>query len=673
MPQLNPQQLAAVRHTDGPLLILAGAGTGKTRVVTERMARLLREGTPPRALLGVTFTNKAAGEMRSRLAALTHGMDLRELILSTFHSLAVRIIRRNAADAGLTPSFSICDTGEQLSIIRKAASTVRAHGTVKPEDLLSLISRLKNKGITADDFRRQAVDDDELYSHAIYRRYQEALRLQNCLDFDDLLLESLRIMQRNPEAAGYWRDRFAYIMVDEFQDTNAVQFELVRELAAPRNNVCVVGDDDQSIYSWRGAMAGNILRFSEYYPNAKIITLEQNYRSTSVILSAANAVISNNQFRRPKKLWSALGQGAPVRLTEYQDQLEEAEAIARDIARRVRDQARERGTREDWTDHAVIIRANSQAKPLEDAFTATRIPFEVIGGQSVFDRKEMRDILSFLAIIANPGADNQLLRIINVPARGISEKTVQLLAAHATRTHARLSAVLAAPERVEGLPPKAAAACSAFAAQIAGWRKQVEQGRLDTLVQTILDDVEYGKELAHLYHDPLQMDARRREAEAVGDSLAAFWRGNPDLQPAVLLAEFVNEALLGGRGREDAKKSTNKVRIITVHSAKGMEFPIVYLPGLEDGMFPHKNSLEQDGESEERRLFYVALTRARQELHLSRSRGHVARGKTQPCEPGRFLAEIPAELVQTAVSTMRADQMEESFSKIQAILSKKSK
>lgn len=653
MLHLNPQQQQAVRHAAGPQLILAGAGTGKTRVITERMAYLLRNGLRPENLLGVTFTNKAATEMRERLAALVgKSVRVRELLICTFHSLAVRILRRDAEALGYTKGFSICDYGEQVAVARKAAATVRGGAVLKPEEALQRISSLKNKGVTPDDFRRQAIDDDELVLHAIYRRYQDALRRQNCFDFDDLLLQAMALFNVQPEALAYWRGRFHHIMVDEFQDTNAVQFNMVRMLATPRNNLCVVGDDDQSIYAWRGAVAGNILRFGESFPGVNVVTLEQNYRSTSRILSAANAVIKNNPFRREKNLWSDLGVGRPIRVVAQNDQFEEASAIAGAI----RDRRNEAAGKAHWRDFAVIIRANGQSRPLEDEFLASKIPFIIIGGQSLFDRKEARDALSFLTVVANPEADNELLRIINVPSRGIGGKTVDALTAHAVRHGQRLSAVIAQPEKVEGLAKAAVQACRQFSDQITAWRERMRTRGFDGLVKEILEEVQYQNELAHLYSDPLDAASRWNEALEIGDSLDAFSKRNPGLEPDEALADFLCEAMLAGRPEtKEQGDNADAVRIITAHSAKGLEFPFVFVPGLEEEIFPHKNAIEADTVEEERRLFYVAMTRARLELTLMHNRMRVLRGKEHKRTPSRFLAEIPEEFLERNDAPTRRD------------------
>lgn len=649
MSSLNPQQQEAIRHRTGPLLILAGAGTGKTRVVTERIAMMLREGVRPENILGVTFTNKAAGEMRSRLKALAGKQrGLGKLVLSTFHSLCVRMIRHHAELIGLRPGFTICAQGEQLAIVKKAAMTVTCADKPTDDELLMKIGGLKNKGISQEEFARQAMDEWELALSAVYRRYQDMLRRQNSLDFDDLLLFGLELMKKHPEAADYWRNRFHYIMVDEFQDTNQVQFDLIRLLSTPKDNLAVVGDDDQSIYAWRGAMAGNILKFNQIYPAAKVVTLEQNYRSTSAILSSANAVIKNNGGRREKNLWSALGQERFIRLSVYNDQFEEASAIASAIRERLADGKARHG------DFAVIIRANAQARPFEDEFMASRIPYEVIGGQSLYDRKEARDVLSFLSIVSNPEADNQLLRIINIPPRGIGDKTVDLLSATARQRNISIFSVMSEPESIEGLAKAQIEACRNFSGQVVEWREKLKRDGVHGLVKTILDSTKYTEELSQLYANPLEAASRWNEALDVGESLVSHldrrkreYGEEYAADPNAVLSDFLQSAALVAKA-DSGDSDNNAVKIITAHSAKGLEFKYVFIPGMEEELFPHKNSIEDDNIEEERRLFYVAMTRARLELDITYGRGRVSRGKDKEAQPSRFLAELPEEFLTRA-------------------------
>ncbi|MDR1519269.1 MAG: UvrD-helicase domain-containing protein [Planctomycetota bacterium] len=653
MEKLNTQQQQAVCHREGPLLILAGAGTGKTRVITERIARLLSQGVKPENILGVTFTNKAAAEMRSRLAGLLgKHVQLRNLILSTFHSLAVRLIRPHAGRIGFTSGFSICDAGEQLANIRKAAATVRGGAPLLPDKLLARISRLKNQGITPEALSRYAIDDDEHILAAVYRRYQEALRRQDAMDFDDLLLQAGRLLREYPDALDAWRNRFHYIMIDEFQDSSHIQFDLMRLLASPRDNLCVVGDDDQSIYAWRGAKAGNILKFQESYPRTASITLERNYRSTATILAAANAVIQNNVGRKDKNLWSELGRGGLIRLLACNDQFDEAERIVQAI----RERRNSSCGRIRFADFAVIIRSNAQSRPLEDEFVAARLPFEVIGGQSLFDRKEARDVMAFLALAVNPEADSQLRRVINVPPRGIGDKTIDLLSARAIRDGSHFFHLLSKPELEPEMGKPQVEACRRFASEILSWGERLKKGGARGLVKEILNAVGYQEELRQLYRNPLESAARWNEALEMDASLSAFAAHNPLGRPEDILSAFLDEATLAGRPERGGRQSKrDAVSIITAHSAKGLEFPETFIAGLEEDTFPNQKAVEEGMVEEERRLFYVAMTRARLELTLTWNRARLVRGKERKCLPSRFLAEIPAEFIQSEAAPSRQE------------------
>lgn len=633
---LNPQQQDAVRTTQGPLLVLAGAGTGKTHTVIERIANIIRNGTPPENILAVTFTNKAAGELKDRLRKrLGRSTDLRDMLACTFHSLCVRILRRDAARLGYAPTFAIIDQGEQLAILRKASRHIRGGTGVRPEDALSEISRLKSAGLLPQEFARRAVEEWEQTLASLYRRYQDALRLRGAFDFDDLLLQAVRLLTDHEDARRHWQERFHHICVDEFQDTSTIQLRLVQILAAVHGNLCVVGDDDQSIYSWRGAVPGNILDFSTHFPGAKHIRLEENYRSTNTILRAANAVIEKNDERHPKTLWSRLGEGEPVRVVEHENQEEEALMLAGEIARRIREGSYPP------SGIAVLVRAASQMRAIESEMQVEKIPYVIVGGQSFFDRKEVRDILSFLAVAAYPKDDASLLRIINTPARGIGERTVEALLAWAQTQKKPLAHALVEADTVPGLTPKAKSACTHFAHQIDGWRKHLHgHADLPGLVGRILDETAYADEVAHLYDNPLQQAARLNEAREVGESL----RMHLERDPEGGIAGFLQDAMLDGANRKEKKEDNNAVRLITGHSAKGLEFPLVYIAGVEEGIWPHRNVSEEEGGdvSEERRLFYVAMTRAKRALVLSVCRNRVSRNKATPREPSRFLADIPA-------------------------------
>lgn len=654
---LNPRQREVAEAIHGPVLALAGAGTGKTHTVIARIANIISTGVAPENVLAVTFTNKAAGELKERLKkTLGRSVDLSKMIASTFHSLCVQLIRRDAQALGYKKFFSIADQSEQYSIIRKASRFVHGCSKLKPEDMLAAISRLKSKGLTHEQFALRAIDEEELSLASVYRRYQDALRLCNSMDFDDLLLKSVELLQKSASAREYWQERFRYIMVDEFQDTSDVQYKLVSLLAQKWKNICVVGDDDQSIYSWRGAVPQNILDFPAKWFGAKTVYLEENYRSTNAILKTANAVIGNNTTRHAKTLWSSLGDGTPVRLLEMEEQEHEAEFIVDEIKRGIRDQKRRPA------DYAVIVRANAQNRPFEAALKAERIPYEVIGGQSFFDQKEVRDVLAFLAAVDNPDDDAALLRIINTPARNIGEKTIERLNEWSGQKRCTLSTALDRAHEIDGMPGVAVKACTEFAGQLRVWREKLQKEGPGQLVEAILRDTKYEQELEHLYDDPLMRAARMEAAYDVGESL----RQAGERQD---LSGFLQEAMLSWREKGDKKREPDSVKLITIHSAKGLEYPVVYLPGIEEKILPHRNSEEEGTVEEERRLFYVAMTRARRELTLSWCKTRIMRGQNSPRVPSRFLAEIPPELLQKgAPRPLDADAKAEAMSNISQML-----
>ena len=458
---LNPAQREVVLAKTGAVLALAGAGTGKTHTVIARIAGLIADGIAPENILAVTFTNKAAGEMKTRLRRmLPRAVKLDKMYACTFHSLCVRILRRNPEAVGLNPYFTIIDQGEQVGIIRKVSRHVHGATTGKPDDLLSAVSRIKSQGLTPDEFALRAFTPEEVALSCVYRKYQEAMRLRGVVDFDDLLLLALRILQT--PAGEYWSDRFRQIVVDEFQDTSEIQYSIVKLLARKWGNLCVVGDDDQSIYSWRGAVPGNILHFGTQWPGAKIIYLQENYRSRNSILKVANAVIEVNTARHKKTLFSNLGEGELPRLRECDNQQDEAQFVTREIAQRVRGGRPPR-------DFAVIVRANMQTKAFEEEMLRWHVPYEVIGGQSFFDCKEVMDMLAYLAAALNPKDDGALKRIINVPARGIGEKSLEHMIAWAEKRHKPLSAALAAAEEIPELPSAARAGCLDLAEKLRRW------------------------------------------------------------------------------------------------------------------------------------------------------------------------------------------------------------
>lgn len=575
-------------------------------------------------------------ELKSRLQkTLPRNVDIREMIASTFHSLAVQIIRRDAKLLGYKKYFSIADQGEQYAIIRKAARHVTGCSKLRPEEMLAEISRLKSKGISHQEFALRAIDDWEISLASVYRRYQDQLRFRNSMDFDDLLIKSLELLTTHPEPREYWQKRFRYIMVDEFQDTSGIQNELVKVLAGKWGNLCVVGDDDQSIYSWRGAVPENILRFHHNWKNAKVVYLEENYRSTNAILQTANAVITNNTDRHPKTLWSNLGTGNKVRYIECSDQQHEAEYIVTEIKRRQREEQLS------LADFAIIVRANALTRTFEGELATERIPYEVIGGQSFFDIKEVRDILAFLSAIDNPDDDGALMRIINIPARGIGEKTIEHLLIQAQKKHRSVNSLLPQASEIPEIPAKAVASCKNLAEMLDKWREELSANGTENIVESIIRDTRYEEELEHLYDDPLQRASRMESALAVADSI----RSSADSDD---LSAFLQEATLSWReqNKDKGRESADSVKIITIHSAKGLEYRNVFIAGVEEGIIPHHSAEEEGTVEEERRLFYVAITRARVELTITRCLNRLQRGKHSAKEPSRFISEIPQELLE---------------------------
>ncbi|MFO1499053.1 MAG: UvrD-helicase domain-containing protein [Verrucomicrobiota bacterium] len=643
---LNPQQRQAVQTVDGPVLILAGAGTGKTRVITYRIAYLVERGVPAGNILAVTFTNKAAREMQERVAELLpraktkgEGRPDRPTIC-TFHSLCVRILREHIERLGYKRNFVIYSESEQLSAIKKVLSSITAKGEkTDPKLILAGLSRLKNNG------RPGSNEDESIGAMAahIRDRYQSTLRACNAVDFDDLLLLTLRLFSEHPEVLAACRLRFRYVMVDEYQDTNLAQFELIHLLTQVHRNLCVVGDDDQSIYGWRGAEISNLLDLEKFFPEVSVVKLEQNYRSTSVILSAANAVIKNNARRRAKQLWSEKGQGERILLHTFEDDEAEARTIVEQIeyARQIK--------RIPWSAQAILFRTNLQSRPLETALRQAGVRYHLIGGQSFFDRREVKDFLAYLKLFLNPNDDVSLLRIANVPARGLSDATMErLLAASQERKCSVFAAMTnpsiqyaflsAARERIQGFV--------AFIERVRG-RLQTESGlSLQAWANEFLAEIGYGDELRRSEKTPEAAENRIRNLKELIGTLDAD--GVASRPPAERLDQFLEELTLDEDRAEEKEVTHEAVILITIHSCKGLEYPHVYIVGLEDGLLPHSRSKLEGTLDEERRLFYVAMTRARETLTLSYCLGRKKYGQLMPCHPSPFLNELPGHLVEAA-------------------------
>ena len=638
---LNEPQREAVRHTDGPLLILAGAGSGKTRVLTHRIAYLIEElGVNPWNILAITFTNKAAGEMRQRVDNLV-GFGSESIWVSTFHSMCVRILRRFIDRLGYDSRFTIYDTDDQKTLMKAVCKKVDIDTKqFKERMLLSVISSAKNEMILPEEFELNAGGDfAQLKIAKVYREYEAQLKANNALDFDDLLVKTVQLLQTQPDVRENYQERFRYIMVDEYQDTNTVQFKLVSLLAGKYRNLCVVGDDDQSIYKFRGANIRNILDFEKEYPDAKVIKLEQNYRSTGNILNAANGVISNNKGRKDKTLWTANGEGEKISLRQFDTAYDEAEFIAEDIKKEVRDGA-------SYNDNAVLYRTNAQSRLLEEKFIAMNIPYKIVGGINFYARREIKDILAYLKTVDNGQDDLSVRRIINVPKRGIGLTTINRIQESADERGISFYEALLAPEMIPGAG-RSASKLDSFAALIEYFKGQAEKESLTDLLNEILDMTGYAQNLEA--DDEIDAESRLQNIEELLNKAAAYEEDCEDRGEKATLSGFLEEVALVA-DIDSLEEDQDYVVLMTLHSAKGLEFPHVYLAGMEDGLFPsHMTIMGDDPEEleEERRLCYVGITRAEQQLTLTCARKRMVRGETQYNRISRFVSEIPPELLDT--------------------------
>jgi DNA helicase-2/ATP-dependent DNA helicase PcrA len=650
---LNPAQWEAVRTPQGPLLVLAGAGTGKTRVVTYRIAELVRRRTQPERILAVTFTKKAAGEMQQRAAAMLTGAnratrtrssvrDARPEI-STFHSLCVRILRRHIERLGYRPKFIICDRNEQESQARAVLRELRTPGTaLSPGDLLAIVSRWKNAACRPDDAAALAHNEREHLAAAAYRRYQANLKKLGAVDFDDLLLLTEELLANFSAVCRAEAGRFDHILVDEYQDTNHSQYKIVKALAGPHRNLCVVGDDDQSIYAWRGAEVAHILRFQQDWPEAKIVRLEDNYRSTEAILHYANTLIAFNRQRHEKTLRSARPGGARPAILQCRDESEESQRVVGDIRRLIDER------RAEPKDFAILCRTNEQPRSFETELRRANLPYVLVGGMSFFDRKEVRDILAYLKVIDNPQDEPSLRRIINQPPRGIGDAAQKRLLDEATARGHVLWDVLPDALAIDGVDAKTSDAIKRFVGQIDEFRARLKPLGISALIQQILEKIDYYPALARLYPDPNERESRLAALEEIVNAAASYERqrrksASPDL------SGFLDELTLSERDDGDEKESQlarNAIALMTLHSAKGLEFPHVYLVGLEEGILPHKRSLEMSDDAaidEERRLCYVGVTRAEDQLTLSFALTRRKWGKPRKTTPSRFLYEMTGQ------------------------------
>ncbi len=668
---LNPPQLDAVRTLKGPLLVLAGAGTGKTRVVTYRIAALIRNRIKPERILAVTFTKKAAGEMQERSTALLTRMsgsrsrvssskpsaksrqkkDTPRPEISTFHSLCVRILRRHIKQLGFPEKFVICDRNEQESQARAVLRELRAPSTaLAPGDLLSIISRWKSASVRPSQAAELAHSERDILAAAAYRRYQDNFKRVGAVDFDDLLLHTEELLTKFPAVRRAEAGRFDHVLIDEYQDTNRSQYEIVRALAGGHRNLCVVGDDDQSIYGWRGAEVTHILRFKQDWPEAKVVRLEDNYRSTAAIIAYANTLIAFNRNRHEKVLKAAQEGGTRPAILQCQDETIEAQRVVADIKQAIDSKTREP------RDIAILCRTNEQPRSFETELRRADVPYVLIGGMSFFDRKEVRDVLSYLKVIDNPHDEPALMRIINQPARGIGNAAQKRLVDEATARGKFLWDVLPDALVIDGVDAKSAAAVAQFRHLIEDLRTSYEEsdktdGRkkksVAPLTSRVLDRTGYRDSLIKLYPDPAERETRLASLEEIINAAANYDKNTR--ASAHSLGGFLDDMLLNERDdtdEKDSQLSRNAVALMTLHSAKGLEFPSVYLVGMEEGILPHKRAVADESGTaidEERRLCYVGVTRAREQLTLSFALTRRKWGKPQKTIPSRFLYEMTGQ------------------------------
>ena len=633
---LNPMQREAVFHTEGPLLVLAGAGSGKTRVLTHRIAYLIEEKrVAPWNIMAITFTNKAAAEMRERVDKIV-GEGAEAIWVSTFHSSCVRILRRFIDRLGYDSNFTIYDGDDQKTLMKQVLKKMQADPKqFKERAVLSRISAAKNDRITADEFEQQAgADFREKKIAQIYREYQKELKKNNALDFDDLLVKTVELFEANADVLEYYQDKFRYIMVDEYQDTNLVQFKLVDLLAKKYRNICVVGDDDQSIYKFRGANIENILSFEHVFPDAKVIKLEQNYRSTQNILNAANEVIANNQGRKAKRLWTENPEGDLIDLRQFQSGFEEAEYVAGEITRGVRTEGKK------YRDYAILYRTNAQSRLFEEKLLLANVPYKIVGGVNFYARREIKDLLAYLRVIENPEDDLAVLRIINVPRRGIGAATINKVQDWEAEQGIRFYDALLEAEYVPGLM-RSLNKIKSFTSFLQVLRAKADYLSVKELLNEIIEETGY---VADLQAEGTEEAAARIENIDELISKIADYEESAE-QPS--LGGFLQEVALVS-DIDSVDEESDYVLLMTLHSAKGLEFPNVFLAGMEDGIFPSYMTITGDDPSEleeERRLCYVGITRAMQHLTLTCARQRMIRGEVQYNKMSRFVKEIPRELI----------------------------
>lgn len=641
---LNPPQREAVTHRDGPMLVLAGAGSGKTRVITYRIAHLVQSGVPPEQIVAVSFTNKAAGEMRERVADVLGSDTSKKVVLSTFHALGAQILRDNVKRVGLVRPFNIVDEGERRRIVRSVLKELNLDGSsAGAANLLALVSKAKNAMTTPSRMREARFNPDIPRAQIIYERYQAALRNLNSVDFDDLLLLPTLMLREHEDLREAYRERFGYMMVDEFQDTNAIQLAMLDALVDPeKRNLVVVGDDDQSIYGFRGAESDTILHFDRMFPGCRVVTLDQNYRSVGTVLRAANAVIANNPKRREKSLWSDLSPGRPIRSVSLQTQTDEAEFVAEWIHRQADHELR------GWQEFAILYRSNNQVGFFEEALRRRGVPYRVVGGQSVFDNKEVRDLLAYLKVVLQPLDELSLRRIVNFPNRGIGTVTLTALLERAQAHDKTLWDILQEAVDDDTFNERTTREVRLLIAAVEEAREGLEHLDAKLLAERVAHFVDIiGFQTAIYAAEPSQGQARYRWG--VVERLIENLERVGGVNALDALERWVTDVSLDASNisTSDDDDDSKTVTLMTVHASKGLEFPIVFLVGMNDGILPHRRALEEPrGVEEERRLCYVGMTRAKERLVLTRARWSVSSQEKRRILPSRFLKEVPPDLLE---------------------------
>ena len=638
---INPAQREAVDKTEGPVLILAGAGSGKTRVLTTRIGHLIEDiGVKPANILAITFTNKAANEMRERVEE-TLESDASDMWISTFHSCCVRILRKDINRIGYNRSFVIYDSADQVTLVKDCLKELNLNDKVfEPKMIISTISGAKDKLYDPKQFKAMHMNDNRMSKIAdVYALYQDRLKRNSALDFDDLIFKTVELLKSDKEVLDYYRNRFKYIMVDEYQDTSKAQYELIKILAKEHQNICVVGDDDQSIYGWRGADIRNILEFEKDYDDVHVVKLEQNYRSTQIILDAANTVISNNIERKRKRLWSEKKDGELIKIQVAQDEIEESDFVADMIAKISREQNRS------YKDFAVLYRANAQSRSVEDALNRSQIPYNIYGGTKFYERKEIKDLIAYLRVIQNPQDDISIKRIINVPRRGIGLRTIEKIEDRASLKQESIYSVLIDIETNSEISTKARNSISEFVDNVIGTlRTMREVYPVSKLIEKVIESIDYYGYIDELYKGDKEEAEERKDNVKEFISVAMEFEQNSEEKD---LETFLTGVALTSESSEE--EEIDKVSLMTIHTSKGLEFPVVFIVGMEDGLFPIARAVRSMSDSEieeERRLCYVGITRAKEILYLTLTQKRTLYGKTNPSIASRFMEELPKECIE---------------------------